>query len=216
MYCSVPRIVPDAVIGDACVAAMLTLLTTPGPCRSPLREAEIEQLRARLRQHHVARLQIAVDDARAMRGVERACDVNRDAQRFVHRQTWAFGARRLRKPRLERLAVQQFHHEERRALMVADVEQRTDVRMAQRGDDPRLAVEPFAQRGIHRELGGQHFDRDRAIEPHVPRAIHLAHTTRAERGDDFVRTQTRTGGQGHGEQPDYRAALAVAAGESAW
>ena len=51
-----------------------------------LREAEVEQLRSRLRQHHVRRLQIAMDDARAMGRVERVADVDRMAQGVGWRQ----------------------------------------------------------------------------------------------------------------------------------
>ena len=46
-------------------------------CRRHLRQAEVEQLRARFRQHDVARLQIAVDDAGAVRLVERIGDLDR-------------------------------------------------------------------------------------------------------------------------------------------
>ena len=70
MYCSVPRIVPCAVIGVTPVGAM----DRPG-CRDHrwrhLRETEVEQLRARLRStYDVARFQVAMHDAGAMRFVE--------------------------------------------------------------------------------------------------------------------------------------------------
>ncbi len=63
MYCSVPRMVPRPVIGALIVGvAPERLYASCG-----FRETEIQQLRASLRQHHVARLQIAMDDAGAMR-----------------------------------------------------------------------------------------------------------------------------------------------------
>ena len=43
-----------------------------------LREAEVEQLRARLRQHHVAGLQVAVDHALPVRGRQRVRDLGGD------------------------------------------------------------------------------------------------------------------------------------------
>ena len=45
--------------------------------------------------------------------------------------------------------------------------------------------------------GGQHLDRDVAAEARVPRAIDLAHAAGAERGDDFVGTESGSGGQEH-------------------
>ena len=63
------------------------------PDGRPCGHAEVEQLdvgRARRpaapHQHHVARLQIAMDDAGAVRAVERLRDLNRDRERFVDRQ----------------------------------------------------------------------------------------------------------------------------------
>ena len=71
------------------------------------REAEVEQLRALLGQHHVARLEIAVDDALPMRVIEGAGELDRIAQNVVNRQ-WtsdqAVG---------ERLALEVLHDQER-------------------------------------------------------------------------------------------------------
>ena len=49
------------------------------PARIALRQPEVEQLHARLRQHHVARLQIAVHDALPVRLVERVGDLDADS-----------------------------------------------------------------------------------------------------------------------------------------
>ena len=43
--------------------------------------------------------------------------------------------------------------------------------------------------GIGRERLGQHFDRDVAIEAHVPRAVDRAHPAGADLGDDFIGTE---------------------------
>ena len=80
---------------DAALAGQRRLLRRPEcrPRRSrpraigcELRQAEVEQLHARLRQHHVARLQIAVDDAVPMRLVERLGDLDGDSAGLVERQ----------------------------------------------------------------------------------------------------------------------------------
>ena len=59
--CVASRVVPDSEIGPA--------------VRPQLRQPEVEQLRAGLRQHDVGRLEIAVDDAVPMRLVERVGDL---------------------------------------------------------------------------------------------------------------------------------------------
>ena len=68
----------------------------------------------------------------------------------------------------------------------ADVVERADVRMVERRDRPRLALEALADCGFGGELRRQHLDRDVAIEPRVAGAIHLAHAAGAEQRDDLV------------------------------
>jgi len=43
----------------------------------------------------------------------------------------------------------------------------------------------------------QNLDGNGAVEPGVLGAIHLAHTSRAERRLNFIRTKFRTRGEGH-------------------
>ena len=62
----------------------------------------------------------------------------------------------------------------------------------------RFAFEPHQPIGIGGERRWQHFDRDIAIQLRIARAIHLAHAARTEGGEDFVRTETRAGGQRDG------------------
>ena len=70
--------------------------------------------------------------------------------------------------------------------------------MIERGGRVRLALEAPEPLGIGRQRRGQHLDRDVAPEPRVAGAIDLAHSTRAERRDDLVGTQARSGGEAHG------------------
>ena len=55
-----------------------------------------------------------------------------------------------------------------------------DVRMIQRGQHLRFALESREPVGISRERLGQDLDRDVAIQPRVARAIDLAHAARAK------------------------------------
>jgi hypothetical protein len=70
--------------------------------------------------------------------------------------------------------------------------------MVERGEDLRFAVESSQALRIGRDRFGQHFDGDVAIELLVAGAIHLAHSARAELGEDFVRTEANASGETHG------------------
>jgi hypothetical protein len=157
------------------------------------RKAEIQQLRARRRQHHVAWFQIAMDDALAVRVVERVGDLDGEAEHLFGRQ------RSPREAVIQCFALQILHDQELHALRlrrvgvrhdgVADVEQCADVRMAQRRNRARLGVEPRAASGPLGELGGEQFDRDRAFQARVAGLIDFAHSARADERDDLVRSK---------------------------
>ena len=63
---------PVRVMGPLSVAVGASIVIGAGLA---LRQAEVEQYRRRRRQHDVAGLEIAMDDAGAMRGDERAGDL---------------------------------------------------------------------------------------------------------------------------------------------
>ena len=134
MYAAVPTQVPSAVTAPTTVAASPAASAAVEPVRA-LRETEVEQLDAGARQHHVGRLEVAMDNALAMRGLQRISDLRADPQDVRDRNRTLRGAGR------QRLAVQQLHHEVRRAVDVADIEQRADARMRQARNGPGLALE---------------------------------------------------------------------------
>ena len=105
--------------------------------------------------------------------------------------------RPLLQPIGQRLAFQVLHHEERRAVVLADVVERADVRMIELRDRARFAVEPLAELRVGGEALGQDLDRDGAIEARVARLVDLAHAARADRRRDFVRAEASAGGQRH-------------------
>ena len=74
MYCSVPRIVPCA---SGAAGNVGRGLAAHDGLLAQLGQAEVQQLRPRLREHDVAGLQVAVDDAGAVRGGERIGDLDR-------------------------------------------------------------------------------------------------------------------------------------------
>ena len=98
-----------------------------------LREPEVEDFHlSRRRQHQVRRLEIAVDDAGGVCGVERVGHLRDDAGDLGHRQRPAGEASR------QRFALVVRHRDERLAGVVADLVDRRDVGMIERAGGARL------------------------------------------------------------------------------
>ena len=129
-----------------------------------------------------------MDDAGAVRALERLGDLDAVAEHLLERQR-AFG-QAIR----QRLALEKLHHQIVDAVVRADVVGRADVRMGERRDRLRLALEPLAQTGIGREPRRQDLDGHGTVEPRVARAIDFAHAARAELRGHFVGTETGAGG----------------------
>jgi len=98
--------------------------------------------------------------------------------------------------------LEPLHHQVRDAAVGAvgapHVEERADVRMAERGDRAGLALEAGAAVGIGGELVRQHLDRDEPVEPRVAGGEDLAHTPAPQRAHDFVGTEPLARRQAHG------------------
>ena len=75
--------------------------------------------------------------------------------------------------------------------MLADVVERADVRMVQRGNRARFTFEPFAEWSV------DGFDGDDPIEPRVAGFEDFTHAARADRREDLVRPEARAGNQRH-------------------
>ena len=85
----------------------------------------------------------------------------------------------------QRRAVDELEHERRSAARrFLEAVDRGDVRMIQRGEDLRLALEPRERDRDRRRRLRQDLHRDVAAELRVACAIHLAHATGAEQRDD--------------------------------
>jgi hypothetical protein len=97
----------------------------------------------------------------------------------------------------KRFALQQFHHGVDDAGVVAVVEDRQDVRVRERSDCFRFALESQERRRAVDQARRQHFDRDVAIELGIARAIDLAHPAGADRRDDVVGAEAGSDRQRH-------------------
>src|SRR5262249_17395927 len=156
--------------------------TVEAPELRHLRQAEVEELRAGARDHHVPRLEIAMDYACAMCAVERLGDLRAVLENVGERKGTT------PQPIGERLPLEQLHDQ----VVVADVVERADVRMIELRDGLRLALEAHFELRVLRELGGKDLDGHAATEPRVAPFPHLAHSSRADARDDFIGTETRS------------------------
>ena len=105
--------------------------------------------------------------------------------------------RPLRQPLGQRLALQVLHHQEVDPVLVAHVVDRADMRVAQAGKGPGLALESLLQVGIVRDERGEDFEGDDAIEAGIPGFVDLAHPARPEGGLDLIRAKSSAGRQAH-------------------
>jgi hypothetical protein len=128
---------------------------------------------------------LGVGDAFLVRRFERLGDLPRDRQRLVE---WN---RPARDAVSERLALDEFEYERVRLTAVLEPINRTNVRMIERGQHLRLALETCEAVGVERERVGDDLQRDVAIQLGIAGAIDLAHAAGAELADDFVRADTR-------------------------
>src|ERR1051325_2231192 len=69
--------------------------------------------------------------------------------------------------------------------------------MAQGGDALRLALQTGTAFRVAGSGLGKDLDGDVAFQARIPRAIHFPHAAGTESGEDFVRAETRAGGEGH-------------------
>jgi hypothetical protein len=135
------------------------------------RDAEVDDLyqRAFGVHHDVVRLQIAVDNLRAVRarhagtGFLHDLELPRERQRLLPADDVA-----------DRVAHDVFHRDERLAIEFAVFEDRDDVRVAQPAHRLRFVNETLAQGRIV-EVAPDHFDRDEAVEHGILRQVKRAH-----------------------------------------
>ena len=148
------------------------------------RQSEIEDLHPAVAgEENIRRLQIAVDDSLLVRRGHSARHLRRDLERFAHRN------RALLHALAQRLAFEQLHHQERAAVVRADVVNRQNVRVIERADRARFLLESPQMVGVGRKRRRQNFYGHVALQARVARAIHFAHPARANRRNDLVRPQ---------------------------
>ena len=156
-------------------------------------DAEVHHLDvATLGEHHVGRLDVAVDDAHPVAVVQRREDALGDAGGLVgvHRGL-------LVQDLAQGLALHQLHDDvgqrDRRApglegLVLAGVVDRDDGGVVEPGRGLGLAAEPGQECGVAGQVRAQHLDGDGAPEAGVLAGVDLGHATPADEAADLVAT----------------------------
>ena len=86
----------------------------------------------------------------------------------------------------QRLARNELEHEIPSRSVLANLEQRRNAGMGERGGGARRLQEMFKTIGVGRQIRPEDLDRHRAAEPRIAGAEHLAQATRAHAVDDLV------------------------------
>ena len=169
-----------------------TCVVIDAGARRFLGQAEIENLQMAVTEdEQVFRLEIAVDDPAGVGGVQPA----RDLRGHRHGPRDRHGPAVQRLP--QRLPLEQLRDGVVHAVVIAEIVNGEDVRMGERGDRTRLALESRDPFGIGRHGLRQNLDGHVAAQGRVVRAIHLAHATGAKRRDHFVRAEPGAGRERH-------------------
>ena len=117
---------------------------------------------------------IAVQNARAMRGIESVGQLNRSVQQF------SIGQRSFAQTAVERLTFHQFHDQVRLTVMLPDIENLADIRMVEQGCRTRFSAEAVDQGVVLEQLIGQELDGYLTAETQVLRLVNLAHAATAQ------------------------------------
>ena len=147
------------------------------------RDAEIEQL-GRLHlvgEQDVRWLDVAMDDAVAVRIGERAGELDADGEHPIARE-----AALLLQYLVERAAFDELHRDIGDVVGLADVVDRRDVGVAEIAGGLALAQEAARDLGITAKFGLEDLDRDDALDTGVVRTEHVGHRAFADASVDPV------------------------------
>ena len=129
----------------------------------------------------VRRLDVAVDDAAVVRGLDGAGGLGGEARGLARGQDPL-----LAQDRGEVLALDELHDDVRARRVVAEVEHGDDVRVVERRGGLCLVAEAGEEVGVLAVLGPQELDRDVALELGVAGAVDRGHAALPEQLDQPV------------------------------
>ena len=126
------------------------------------------------RHKNVGGLDVAVNDAFAVRRIERVGNFDRQVEHFVNAQRFRLYAAP------QSLALQKLHGDEDSAVLLADVVDRADVWVAQRRGSLGFPAKPFECLAIAVHIVRQQFERYKAAQTRVFGLVHHPHAAAAE------------------------------------
>jgi hypothetical protein len=177
-----------ARIGERRQPALARLATAAREAKVCDDDARLSGRVARGHEHDVRALEVAVDDADAVRGQQRIGHLahKRQCSGGVHAP---FTAQQI----FERLARQKLHREEGDLarewagdLMSADVEEAADVRVRNLARQIDLAFEPLDDVLLFDDLGANSFERHALAQDRVGGLIDLAHAAARDKAHDAI------------------------------
>ena len=125
-------------------------------------------------------LDIAMNDAARMGGIERIGDLRAEIEQGIRGHGPAADAF------TKRLPFKDFHHQIGAPIVFADVVNRADSGMIQRRCGARFALEAFERGRIACEVRGEKFERDLTTQARIFRAKYLPHAAAAQRVENAV------------------------------
>ena len=137
------------------------------------------------------RLEIGMRDAALVSRRQRVSQGQGDVEELPQRHPGR------RDQRVECPSFHQLHREKRDGVGFFRRMNGDDVGVIQGGNRARFPAKTLEPDSIARHVRRQDFDRDLTSQPRVVGPVNFAHSTRAERADDLVRTQAFTSGQAH-------------------
>jgi len=139
-------------------------------------------------EHHVRRLDVAVDHALVVGVVQRTPHLAQQTGDFAQRWQELAGAGALCHALGQRAAGQQPHNQVADVLLRAIVEDGDDVGMFERGGSLRLTGEALDVAGLLGQSSGHHLDGDVPLEAALIGAIDGPHAAHAQQFAQFVLT----------------------------
>ena len=154
------------------------------------RQTEIQHLHEPVgAPHQVLRLDVAVDDACAVRSLKRLSRLHHNVQHFAQREFSALEQRTQRWP------FDVFGRNKIYAVSLPYFINREDVRMIERRGCAGFLLKAAHTVSVACEAGGQDFERDQTTEPRITREIDFAHAARTELALNFIAAEFLSGGQ---------------------
>ena len=146
-----------------------------------LRQAKIQDLGvAALGDENICRLDIAVNNAMGVSGVESIGNLDRQVQQLGQ------GQAALADALPERRSVEKLHRDEAPALRLTHFVDHANVGMIERGSRPRFPAEPFQHRRVLRDQLRQKLERDHPPQLGVFGLVNHTHPAAAQLFDDPV------------------------------